>query len=97
MAEVLNQDQVSEALQDRSRWTLEDGVIKRSVTAPSFLAGIGLVDEVAEAAETAGHHPDIDIRWTTITFALVTHSEGGLTANDFDLAGQIDDIVAARI
>lgn len=97
MADVLNEDQVSEALQGRSGWKLEDGVIKRSVEAPTFLAGIGLVDEVAEAAETAGHHPDIDIRWTTVTFALVTHSEGGLTQNDFDMAGEIDEIIAARV
>jgi 4a-hydroxytetrahydrobiopterin dehydratase len=48
---------------------------------------------VAEAAERADHHPDIDIRWRTLTFRLSTHSEGGLTANDLAMAGVIDDLV----
>lgn len=97
MADVLNEDEVREALQARSAWGLEDGAIKRSVEAPSFLAGIGIVDEVAQAAEAAGHHPDIDIRWTTVTFALVTHSAGGLTNNDFEMAGTIDEILTVRL
>ncbi|WP_084220037.1 4a-hydroxytetrahydrobiopterin dehydratase [Spirillospora albida] len=50
--------------------------------------------EVARAAEDADHHPDIDIRWRTVTFALSTHSAGGLTVRDFDLAAVIDGIAA---
>ena len=58
--------------------------------ASSFLVGITLVQRVAEAAEAMNHHPDIDIRYTTLTFTLSTHSEGGLTAKDLELAGMID-------
>lgn len=97
MPEVMDEQAVDAALRERPEWSLEDGAIKRSVDAPSFLAGIEIVDEVAKAAEAAGHHPDIDIRWRTVTFALVTHSAGGLTGHDFAMAGTIDEILAARL
>jgi len=48
---------------------------------------------VAEHAEAQDHHPDIDIRWRTVTFALVTHSAGGITQNDIDMAHDIDGII----
>jgi 4a-hydroxytetrahydrobiopterin dehydratase len=47
-------------------------------------------------AEELDHHPDIDIRWRNLTFACATHSAGGVTARDIELAGRIDEIVAAR-
>jgi 4a-hydroxytetrahydrobiopterin dehydratase len=52
------------------------------------------VRRVAERAEEKDHHPDIDIRWRTVTFALVTHSEDGITDKDFALAHDIDAIIA---
>ena len=90
---LLSQDQVDEALRgELSGWTQEGDGITRSVQAPSFMGGIGLVQRVAEAAEEMDHHPDIDIRWTTVTFTLSTHSEGGLTENDLTLARKIDSL-----
>ena len=90
---LLSQDQVDEALRgDLSGWTQDGAAITRSVQAPSFTEGIELVRRVAEAAEEMNHHPDIDIRWTTITFTLSTHSEGGLTENDLALARKIDSL-----
>lgn len=62
---------------------------------PSFLDAIGVVDEVARIAEDRSHHPDIDIRWRTLTFRCSTHSEGGITAKDVELAAEIDRVVAA--
>ena len=56
---------------------------------------IALVDAVAVAAEAAGHHPDIDIRWRDVLFVLSTHSEGGVTGKDVDLAKQIDRLARA--
>jgi 4a-hydroxytetrahydrobiopterin dehydratase len=50
------------------------------------------VNEVASAAETAGHHPDIDIRWNKVTLALSSHAEGGLTDRDFQLAARIQEL-----
>ncbi|MDQ3615397.1 MAG: 4a-hydroxytetrahydrobiopterin dehydratase [Actinomycetota bacterium] len=91
MAELLSQDEIETALaHELSAWRRKGDSITRSVTADSFSAGIRLVTGVAEVAEDLDHHPDIDIRWTTITFTLSTHSAGGLTRNDLRLAGDID-------
>ena len=92
MADRLTKDQIDDALSSTlSTWTLEGGdTIRRDVTADTFAGGIKLVGQVAEVADAMDHHPDIDIRWTTVTFRLSTHSEGGLTDNDLRLAGEID-------
>ncbi|MEQ0560291.1 4a-hydroxytetrahydrobiopterin dehydratase [Amycolatopsis sp. NEAU-NG30] len=76
-------------------WTRSGSVIAREVELASFLQAIEVVDRVAVLAEAADHHPDIDIRWRTLTFRLTTHSAGGLTAKDFDLANQIDEVIAS--
>ncbi len=92
MADRLTQNQIDDALESSlSDWTLEGGdTIRRDITAGTFKGGITLVGQVAEIADSMDHHPDIDIRWTTITFRLSTHSEGGLTDNDVRLAAEID-------
>ena len=77
----------------RPRAPEADGVLRRSIKFPSFLAGIDAVRRVAEHAEAKDHHPDIDIRWRTVTFALVTHSEGGITDKDVAMAHDIDGII----
>ncbi len=95
MADVLTDDQISAALaSDLGDWTREGDALVRSVEAPSFASGIGLVDDVAVAADARNHHPDIDIRWTTITFRLSTHSAGGITESDLSMAREIDRIAA---
>ncbi|GFG70407.1 putative pterin-4-alpha-carbinolamine dehydratase [Mycolicibacter senuensis] len=83
------------ALPDLDGWERADGALRRSVKFDSFLAGIEAVRRVAERAEAADHHPDIDIRWRTVTFALVTHSEGGITDKDVTMAGEINRILAS--
>lgn len=74
-------------------WHRLNGALRRSVKFESFLDGIDAVRRVAEVAEQADHHPDIDIRWRTVTFALVTHSEGGITEKDVELARRIDALL----
>lgn len=91
---VLTDEQVDAALADLDGWQRVDGVLRRSVKFPAFLAGIDAVRRVAEHAEAKDHHPDIDIRWRTVTFALVTHSAGGITKNDVQMAGDINRILA---
>ncbi|RZI83755.1 MAG: 4a-hydroxytetrahydrobiopterin dehydratase, partial [Microbacterium sp.] len=59
----------------------------------SFLLALDLVMAVGLLAEKADHHPDIDIRWRTVTFTLSTHSAGGLTKQDFKLARKIDGLM----
>ena len=91
---LLEQQEIDDALiGDLKAWSQDGTTLVREVEAPSFLAGIDVVRRVAEVAEEADHHPDIDIRWRTLTFRLSTHSEGGLTAKDLELAGQIDGLV----
>jgi 4a-hydroxytetrahydrobiopterin dehydratase len=90
---VLSDEEVDAALPGLNGWERVDGALRRSVKFPSFLAGIDAVRRVGEHAESRDHHPDIDIRWRTVTFALVTHSEGGITDKDVAMARDIDDIV----
>lgn len=90
---VLSDEQVDAAAAALDGWERTDGALRRSVKFPSFLDGIDAVRRVAEHAEAADHHPDIDIRWRTVTFSLVTHSEGGITDKDLAMAGDIDRIV----
>ncbi len=93
---VLTDEQVDTAAAALDGWERADGVLRRSLTFPSFLAGIDAVRRVAEHAEVEDHHPDIDIRWRTVSFALVTHSEGGITDKDLAMAADIDTIVGRR-
>ncbi|GAS90573.1 pterin-4-alpha-carbinolamine dehydratase [Mycolicibacterium brisbanense] len=90
---VLTNDQVDAALVDLPNWERAAGALRRSVKFPAFLDGIDAVRRVAEFAEQKDHHPDIDIRWRTVTFALVTHSAGGITEKDVEMAGEIDRIL----
>ena len=93
---VLSDDEVDAAAATLNGWRRSDGALRRSVTFGSFLEGIDAVAEVARCAERADHHPDIDIRWRTVTFALVTHSEGGITDKDVQLARELDQILGDR-
>jgi len=91
MAELLRDEEVDQALAGAlSGWSREGEAITRSVEAATFMDGIRLVEQVAEVAEDLDHHPDIDIRWRTVTFRLSTHSAGGLTGMDLRLAADID-------
>ena len=97
MAALLDDDAVADALQGLPGWEREGDAIVRTASLPGFPDAIAVVDEVAELAERHDHHPDIDIRFRTLTFRLSTHSEGGLTAKDTDLAGRISAVVDARL
>ena len=87
---LLSSAEIADSLEKLPGWGGDTADIRCRYTAPDFLAGIALVDAVAQVAEGAGHHPDIDIRWRTLTFTLSTHSEGGITAKDLELAARID-------
>jgi len=89
---LLSDDELHAALKDLPEWTRTGDEIARTVEASTFPAGIELVRRVAVAAEEADHHPDIDIRWRRVTFTLSTHSAGGLTRLDVELARRIDQL-----
>ncbi|MQA02298.1 MAG: 4a-hydroxytetrahydrobiopterin dehydratase [Streptosporangiales bacterium] len=96
MAELLDENALRTTLADLPAWTGDTKGINRTVKAADFPTAIRIVDEVAELAEQRNHHPDIDIRWRTLLFRLSTHSAGGVTSKDVELAKGIDDIVAAH-
>ena len=75
-----------------SQWNEQDGALVKVVTKIDFSEALDFVNRVGALAEAADHHPDIDIRWNTVTLRLSTHSAGTITAKDHDLAAQIDGI-----
>jgi len=74
------------------RWKLEGGELVRQCEFRNFVEAMNFVNRVAELAEGAGHHPDIDIRYNKVRLALISHDAGGLTERDFDLATGIDSL-----
>ena len=95
MAELMTDDQVTEALRGLPSWSAQENSLMRIVELKSFTQAIQVVNRVAEIAENNDHHPDIDIRWRTLTFRVSTHSQGGVTALDISLASEIDGVIEA--
>jgi 4a-hydroxytetrahydrobiopterin dehydratase len=92
--ELLAADAVDRALAERgSSWAHEGDELVLTVRRGDFAGALAFVNAVGERAEAADHHPDIDIRWNTVTLRLSTHSAGGLTALDLSLAAEVDALV----
>src|SRR3982751_5578398 len=94
MPTVLTDSERDAALTRLDGWTGDANGLHRTVELADFPTAISVVDRVAEVAQERDHHPDIDIRWRTLTFRCVTHSAGGVTTRDIALANRIDRIVA---
>ena len=73
-------------------WQLESAELVRTFLFKDFRASLAFVNKVGDLAESAGHHPDIDIRYNKVRLALVTHDAGGITQKDFDLAAAADKL-----
>ncbi|HTQ50611.1 MAG TPA: 4a-hydroxytetrahydrobiopterin dehydratase [Candidatus Acidoferrales bacterium] len=86
----LNASKIKSALVAVPEWTKKGANISRTYPFKDFPAAIRFVNAVAELAEAAWHHPDIDIRWNKVTLTLTTHDAGGLTKKDFVLAQKFD-------
>ena len=95
MPRLLDDDEITAALGDLPGWEREDDALVRTAALPSFPAAIAVVDRVAAIAEERDHHPDIDIRWNTLTFRCSTHSAGGITRMDVELAASISQEIDA--
>ena len=76
-------------------WQEQDDALVREFELPSFSAAIAFVDRLAELADSANHHPDIDIRYRRVTVRWTTHSEGGITEKDREMADRTSALVAA--
>jgi 4a-hydroxytetrahydrobiopterin dehydratase len=87
---LLDDAEIAEKLAGLSGWERKGEAIEKSFKGEDFVASVRFVDRLVEPAEAMGHHPDLAISWDTVTVTITSHSEGGLTANDFELAGKID-------
>lgn len=76
-------------------WSRKGDTLLKTYHFATFPAGIAFIAKVADIAEAMAHHPDIDIRYTKVSFVLSTHDAGGVTAKDFDLAKAIEELAAA--
>ena len=90
----LNPSEIGAAHAAVPAWKLDGSVISRTFEFSDFNDAMRFVNWVAQVAEEANHHPDIDIRWNRVTLALTTHDEGGLTAQDFAIATRCDKLAS---
>lgn len=89
---ALSHQDASTRLKSLPGWKIESEELVKTFTFRDFLGSIDFVNQLAKAAEDAGHHPDIDIRYNRVRIALSTHDAGGLTDKDFALAGGIEKL-----
>jgi 4a-hydroxytetrahydrobiopterin dehydratase len=94
VSRLLSDEERDRQLAQLTGWTGDASHLHRAFEFPAFLTGITVVDEVATVAEAMDHHPDIDIRWRTVHFTLATHSAGGVTQLDIELAHRIGSLAA---
>ena len=92
---ALSNEAIHRGLSKMPGWSYQGKDLRKMYTFKSFLQGIEFVNKIAQAAESADHHPDITINYNVVGISLSTHSEGGVTAKDFDLASKIDQIHSA--
>ena len=86
----LSDAEIKDALGQLDGWEYTDGAIVKEFRFDGFPGAVAFVGRLVEPAEGANHHPDLEIHYNRVVVALSTHSEGGVTAKDMDLAGQVD-------
>lgn len=87
---LLSDTEIEERLSSLPGWERSGGAIAKSFKRDDFVGSVEFVSSLVEPAEGMNHHPDLEISWDTVTVTISTHSEGGLTAADFELAEKID-------
>jgi len=88
----LDEREIEEALAGMPGWSRQGEAIVREHDCGNFAGSVALVNRLAPVAEEMNHHPDLAISWDKVTITITTHSQGGLTASDFELARRIDDL-----
>ena len=88
----LGDAELSQTLPTLPGWGLSGGTLRKTFAHASFPEAIVFVNAVAQLAEVANHHPDVDIRYSNITLSLVTHDAGGITAKDVALARDVEEV-----
>ena len=94
MVDLLDDEEIEQRLDELGDWDREGAEkIEKVFEFDDFASAIKFVNAVAKLADRYDHHPDIDIRWNKVKLVLTTHSEGGLTSYDFDLANEIEQSI----
>ncbi|MDX6346150.1 MAG: 4a-hydroxytetrahydrobiopterin dehydratase [Streptomyces sp.] len=94
--DLLDESEIEEALEDLPEWRQEGVTLRRDVEARDFPSAIRILNDVAIEAEKLNHHPDVDVRYNKLHFTLTTHSAGGITALDTELARRLDTVIGSH-
>lgn len=92
---LLDDAEIEARLAELPGWSRAGTAIERTFECGDFVGSVKFVEALVEPAEAMGHHPDLEISWDKVEVSLSTHSEGGLTASDFELAAKIDALAAS--
>jgi 4a-hydroxytetrahydrobiopterin dehydratase len=90
--ELLSDEEIVGRLERLEGWERDGEEIRKTFDRGDFVGSVEFVKALVEPAEEMGHHPDLSISWSKVEVTITTHSEGGLTENDFELAARIDDL-----
>ena len=88
----LSDSEIEAKLTEHPGWERSGAAIRKEFKRSDFVGSVNFVQSLVEPAEGMNHHPDLEISWDTVTVTLSTHSEGGVTAADFELAAKIDSL-----
>jgi 4a-hydroxytetrahydrobiopterin dehydratase len=91
---LLSDAEIESRLAELPGWSRDGDAIARTFECGDFVGSVGFVDKLVEPAEAVNHHPDLEISWDKVKVSLSTHSEGGLTAADFELAAKIESLAS---
>jgi len=91
----LSDEEIDERLSGLDGWEREEEAIRRTFTLDDFKGSVDFVNRLTPEAEDMNHHPDLEISWNEVSVRVTSHSEGGLTENDFELARRIGTLAPA--
>ena len=86
----LSDQEIEQALTECDGWSRDGDAIVKEFDRGDFAGSVDFVNAIAPSAEEMNHHPDLEISWSKVKVKISTHSEGGLTGNDFELARKVD-------
>lgn len=87
---LLSDSEIEARLAEHPGWERQGDAIAKDFSRGDFVGSVNFVSALVKPAEAMNHHPDVKISWDTVTVSIATHSEGGVTAADFELAAKID-------
>jgi 4a-hydroxytetrahydrobiopterin dehydratase len=87
---LLSDQEIDQRLGSLDGWERDGDAIAKTFDRGDFVGSVGFVEKLVEPAEGMNHHPDLEISWNKVRVSITNHAEGGLTENDFELAGKID-------